>query len=279
MVGLVKQKIRHELRGDVSDREAVPLRHGEQAFVRRQFLPLARVALYDAPLRRGVEQSYLREVDKRLHVRALVPLPDETAEFIRHHRPVYRHEETFEVIFQNPAVAGVVLGFLAYGLVQMFHGGKRTLTLAAVETRRDELRLEKWLYPLRDPRLHYPVPEHRREHLPQRRPFHEERDRGLRPVPSGLYLVAQFQQPGLVVYLKGRSRLSPRLVAAALIIGGQKTVVAYGDMLFRLVVHFPLKFRHRPHVVSVVSVVVVDVAIVVDNPRAVIFCDWLVPCS
>ena len=39
--------------------------------------------------------------------------------------------------------------------------------------------LEKRFYPLCNPSLHYPVPEHRREYLPQRRPFHEERDRGL----------------------------------------------------------------------------------------------------
>lgn len=236
VVGFIKQEIGDKLTCNIPDGEAVALRNGKKTLVGGEIIPPARVALYHAISRRGVHQRYARQIQQRFYVLAFVSLPDETAEFIRYHRSVYRHKEAFEVIFQHPAVAGVIRRFFTDSLLQIFHSRQRTFTHAAVETRRNELSLEMGIYALRYPRLHDTVAEHCRENLALRRPLNKERDRRKRTVIPALYLVAQFQQFPLVMNLKGYGRLRPRLVAAALLVCKHEAVVTYGDM-FELVVH------------------------------------------
>lgn len=176
MVGFVKQEVRHQLARDVAYRQPVSLRHRKEALVRRQSVPAARIPLHYAVVRRRVQKRYPCQVYQRLDVVALVALPDEAAELVRHHGPVDRHEESLQVIFQHPAVPGIVLRLLPDGVLKIFHGRQRPFAHPAVEARRNELRLKQRIDPLRYPRLNVPIPEHRREHLPKRRPLYQECD-------------------------------------------------------------------------------------------------------
>lgn len=226
LIQLVEIDVAEQLRGQVADRKSDARRCFQQAFRRRQPVPIRQRADYPTVLHRVAEQRRANQEIDQLHVEMLYPagpafiaFAERAANNIVKYPFVDTHEIASQIEFEYVCRSRVIVRTTADVMFETLNAFERTFLLTARVTVEDHTPFEQWGEIVEQQMMHYSVPKGRGENFALDRPIRNEADTRRGSVCSVPYLVVKYDQVVFQIHLESQLTRRVAFVFSRIVIG------------------------------------------------------------